>query len=193
MKQLWNEFEQWLELNYLKDEDIFNAAATEIEIAQAENIMGLKFPESFKDILLMHNGQKSERVGVIGNYDFLSIDEIVHGWQVMRELFDGGEFEDFEEVEPVGPVKGEFWWNPLWIPIVTNTTGDYICIDLDPSEGGKVGQIITFWHDWEEREVISDSLEKWFQKIVTHLKNGTYKLVKEDGELMFNNYGFIEE
>ncbi|GAB1779210.1 hypothetical protein PMEGAS67_46870 [Priestia megaterium] len=193
MKQLWNEFEQWLELNYLQDEDIFNAAATKIEIAQAENIMGLKFPESFKDILLMHNGQKSEGLGVIGNYDLLSLDEIVHSWRVMKELFDGGEFEDFEEVEPVGPVKGEFWWNPLWIPIVVNTTGDYICIDLDPAEGGKVGQIITFWHDWEEREVVSDSLEKWFQQIVTHLKNGTYKLVKEDGELMFNNYGFIEE
>jgi cell wall assembly regulator SMI1 len=74
---------------------------------------------------------------------------------------DGGEFEDFEDVEPVGPVKGEFWWNPLWIPIATNGGGDDICIDLDPAEGGKVGQIITFWHDWELREVILDSLEEW--------------------------------
>ncbi|MFB2350261.1 SMI1/KNR4 family protein [Priestia megaterium] len=79
MKQTWNEFEQWLELNYLKIRYIFNAAATKMEITQAENTMGLEFPESFKQLLLMHNGQKRECIGVIGNYELLSLEEIVVG------------------------------------------------------------------------------------------------------------------
>ncbi|MFB2350260.1 hypothetical protein [Priestia megaterium] len=49
----------------------------------------------------------------------------------MKELFNGGEFDNFAEVEPVGPVKGEFWWNPLWIPIATNGAGDDIISEMD--------------------------------------------------------------
>ncbi|MGG0338132.1 hypothetical protein [Priestia aryabhattai] len=32
MKQLWNQFEQWLELNYLKGGDIFNAAFANLQM-----------------------------------------------------------------------------------------------------------------------------------------------------------------
>ncbi|MHC8969851.1 SMI1/KNR4 family protein [Priestia aryabhattai] len=46
--------------------------------------------------------------------------------------------------------------------------GDDICIDLDPAEGGKNGQIITFWHDWAQREVIADSLEEWVMSTINH-------------------------
>ncbi|CAI8774360.1 hypothetical protein EMIT0210MI2_11355 [Priestia megaterium] len=39
---------------------------------------------------------------------------------------------------------------------------------MDPDEGGKVGQIITFWHDWEQREVIADSIEEWVTATISH-------------------------
>jgi cell wall assembly regulator SMI1 len=57
-------------------------------------------------------------------------------------------------------------------------------------EGGTVGQIITFWHDWDERKVISRSLEDWFNEIIKRLEDGTYKLMEEDRELVFNDGGF---
>lgn len=56
-----------------------------------------------------------------------------------------------------------------------------------------MGQVITFWHDWEERKVISRSLEEWFGEITKCLEDGTYKLIEEDGELVFNNDGFMGE
>ncbi|MGR6342607.1 SMI1/KNR4 family protein [Priestia megaterium] len=168
MRQVWNEFEQWLKINRPEVLGTLNEAATESQIAEVEQKMGLKFPQNLRELLMIHNGQQDEYVAAIDNYLLLPLDEIVYTWQTLKELLDGGEFEDFEEVEPVGPVKKEFWWNPRWIPIATNGGGDDICIDLDPAEGGKIGQIITFWHDWEQREVISNSLEEWFIDTINH-------------------------
>ncbi|MGA3674283.1 SMI1/KNR4 family protein [Lysinibacillus agricola] len=54
----------------------FNEPAAETEIAKAEQKMGNTFPNSFKELLLIHNGQRNEYleqrfeyVGVVGNYD----------------------------------------------------------------------------------------------------------------------------
>lgn len=33
--------------------------------------------------------------------------------------------------------------------------GHSICIDYDPAESGNVGQIITFWYNAEERDLIA--------------------------------------
>ncbi|WP_264741247.1 SMI1/KNR4 family protein [Cytobacillus firmus] len=200
MKKLWSEFEHWLELNCPETVESFNEPATKAEIAKAEQKMRVKLPNSLKELLLIHNGQRNEYpeqrfeyLGAIGNYDLLTLDEIVYTWETMKELLDNKTFEDFEEVVAVGPVKKGAWWNPRWISIATNGMGDDICIDLDPAEGGTEGQIITFWHDWEERKVISRSLEEWFGEITKCLEDGTYKLIEEDGELVFNNDGFMGE
>jgi hypothetical protein len=48
-------------------------------------------------------GQRDEGIGVIGNYYLLSLHE---------ELLENKEFEDFEVVEPVGPVKKGIWSKP---------------------------------------------------------------------------------
>lgn len=193
LKQYWSKFEEYLKNNYPIILKALNDSATEDEIAYAEKIMGLNFPKSFKELLRIHNGQSDEFTGVIGNYYLLSLKEIIETWETMKELLENNEFEDFEEVNPVGPVKKEFWWNPYWIPFVTNGSGDNICIDLDPDKEGTIGQIITFWHDWEKRKVISNSLEEWFREIIQCLEDGTYSLIEEDGEIVFNVYGFMRE
>jgi cell wall assembly regulator SMI1 len=170
-----------------------NCGASESEINRVEEEIGLIFPQSFKKLLSIHNGQKDEGIGVIGNYYLLSLEEILETWKTMKDLLDKDDFSDFEPLEPIGPVKKNYWWNPKWISIATNGFGDDICIDLDPDTGGNIGQIITFWHDWEERKVISTSLEEWFTDILSKLEDGTYQIIEEDGEEMFNDDGFTGE
>ena len=168
VKQVWNEFEQWLKIHRPEAAGTLNEAASELEIAEVEQKMGLTFPKNLKDCLMIHNGQRDEYIAAIENYTLLPLEEILYTWQTLKELLDGGEFEDFPEIEPIGPVKKEFWWNPRWISIATNGGGDDICIDLDPDKEGRIGQIITFWHDWEQREVIADSLEEWVMATMNH-------------------------
>ncbi|MGG4014866.1 SMI1/KNR4 family protein [Priestia megaterium] len=112
MKQVWNEFEQWLKTNRPKAVGTLNEAAGESEIAAVEQKMGLTFPKNLKDWLMIHNGQRDEYIAVIENYTLLPLEEILYTWQTLKELLDGGEFEDFPEIEPIGPVKKNFLVEP---------------------------------------------------------------------------------
>ncbi|MDW4509612.1 hypothetical protein R7236_14515 [Priestia megaterium] len=49
MKQVWNEFEQWLKINRPEAAGTLKEAATELEIAEVEQKMGLTFPQNLKD------------------------------------------------------------------------------------------------------------------------------------------------
>jgi len=71
MKQVWNEFEQWLKINRPEVAGTLNEAAAELEIAEVEQKMGLTFPKNLKDWLMIHNGQRDEYIAVIENYTLL--------------------------------------------------------------------------------------------------------------------------
>ncbi|MEB2266117.1 SMI1/KNR4 family protein [Priestia megaterium] len=192
IKHLWDRYVKWLKINCPEALNTLKSGADKKDISKTEEELGVELPESLRDLLSIHDGQVDEGIGVIGNYYLLSLDEILYTQSTMKELLDNGDFEDFEPIEAIGPVKRDFWWNPKWISIATNGFGDDICIDLDPDIGGNVGQIITFWHDWEERKVIAKSLEEWFEEVLVKLENGTYRLIEDQGELMFNEDGFTE-
>ncbi len=113
MRQVWNEFEQWLKINRPEVLGTLNEAATESQIAEVEQKIGLKFPQNLRELLMIHNGQRDEYIAVIDNYLLLPLDEIVYTWQTLKRALDGGEFEDFEEVEPVGPVKKRILVEPM--------------------------------------------------------------------------------
>jgi len=76
-------------------------------------------------------------------------------------------------VRPVGPVR-PVWWSEQWIPFAYDGVGDLQCIDLDPPEGGKVGQVVTYWHDRGEREHVADSLNEWLAHLADDLEAGKY-------------------
>ncbi len=105
MKQVWNEFEQWSKINRPEAVGTLNQAATKSEIVEVEQKMGLTFPKNLKDWLMIYNGQRDEYIAAIENYTLLPLEEILYTWQTLKELLDGGEFEDFPEIEPIGPVK----------------------------------------------------------------------------------------
>ncbi|MFP7737335.1 hypothetical protein ACLHDF_29345 [Priestia aryabhattai] len=50
MKQVWNEFEQWLKINRPEAVGTLNEAATESEIVEIEKKMGLTFPQNLRSI-----------------------------------------------------------------------------------------------------------------------------------------------
>ncbi|WP_349294132.1 SMI1/KNR4 family protein [Lysinibacillus sp. Bpr_S20] len=105
----------------------------------------------------------------------LSTHDIIDIWGILRDLLERNEFDDFESVEAIGPVKTESWWNVKWIPFAESTSGDLLCIDLDPANGGEVGQIITFWHDWKQRKVIAPNLESFIYETLTTLNSEKYQ------------------
>ncbi|MBD8033070.1 SMI1/KNR4 family protein [Solibacillus sp. Sa1YVA6] len=76
----------------------------------------------------------------------LPTSEIINNWCFLQEEFD-------PELKPF-----KFLWNSKWIPIANNGGGDYLCIDNNLYEAGAVGQVLYFWHDWEDRSIEKEYL-----------------------------------
>jgi hypothetical protein len=58
-------------------------------------------------------------------------------WKTLKELANQGEFED-SEGEAAAPIKDDLW-NPRWIPVASNSSGDFFWghrgLALNPGEG----------------------------------------------------------
>ncbi len=106
-----------------------------------------------------------------------------------KELFDAGEFDDPEcfssycELDRV--IKINYWWNPKWIPITYDGAGNQDCLDLDPDINGNYGQIITLWHDCDDRELVAVNFRSWLEKIAEDLESGVY--------IYNQKYNYLEE
>lgn len=193
MKELWKRFENWLGVHYPLLLESLNEGATDEEILEAEETMGIKFPSDFKESLKIHNGQKDdlEYIGLIGGYQLLGLEDIVAEWKIWTNLLNEGAFEVWDEIIfNTDKVKADQWWRAKWVPITANGGGDHHCLDLDPTPEGKIGQIIEMWHDDENRLLIGDSFKDCFKLMVENLENGTYYTVDNYGDLEFNFSGF---
>ena len=73
-----------------------------------------------------------------------------------KEPLDGMIGFDFED---------ERWWRRGWIPFLSNGGGDHLCLDTDGEGGGKPGQLIAFWHDWEDRAVEWPTFDAWLGQL----------------------------
>ncbi len=177
---MWDDIEMWLQKNinliYL---DLLSGAK-EKDISSFEKKTGCKLPEQFKNSLRIHDGQGGDASSLFGGWQILSLKHSLGEWQLMKRLFDEGKLNAKAQSPPtIKPV----WWNIKWIPIAANNLGDLICIDLDPTNLGVVGQIIMFKHMDEDRELLSDGFKNWLGKYLKDLTSGKYAV--DGNQLVF--------
>lgn len=65
------------------------------------------------------------------------------------------------------------------MPFATTADGHCLCLDFAPAEGGSAGQVITFWYNSPERELVSPSFKDFIVDYVASIKNGTYVYTQE--------------
>jgi cell wall assembly regulator SMI1 len=167
----------------------FNGGASSGEISELETEIGLSLPDDLKHYLSIYDGEAHISDGIIGNWKLLGHRLISKCFYQQNALLRDGNFGDNTN-KSTPYVKG-YWWNPKWIPIVSSESGHYHCIDLDPNNEGELGQIILFLHDGDSRFLIARTLSEWFLKIADDLDKGKYKLVDDNGYLIFNNEAFM--
>jgi len=137
--------------------------ATAEEIEATEKTLGVTFPDEVRAFYLTHNGGSTDEVYNCNGRCLLTLNEIVGQWKIWKELFDKGTFEDNDHSEPGEGVQQK-WWIPEWIPVTYDGSGNHDILDLAPGEGGKVGQILDFWHDDDPRNVTAPDLLTWLAK-----------------------------
>ena len=168
MIDVWQRIEAWLNARQPELLNGLNPGASEDQIHNLEKILGIQFPESFQNSVLIHDGQDENLPGLLHDWELLSLRRIEGEWKLWKELLDGGEFSDYQS-EPEAGVKNN-WWNERWIPIAADGAGNFLCMDMDPASGGSLGQIITMWHDEAERVIVAQSFRDWLEAFASSLE-----------------------
>ncbi len=166
-----------------------NAGASEADFAELEQTLGYALPEEFKELYRVANGEADDIYGVFAGDEWLSIERIIDEYDIWQALHADGSFQNDDgsdfgcQPEDAG-IKPDFWWNPKWIPLTADGSGNGKMIDLDPAEQGRVGQIIQMWHDDAAREKEAASLREFLQNYVRDLEAGLYVLDAEFGLIL---------
>jgi cell wall assembly regulator SMI1 len=169
---LWFRLEAWLSRHTPSLAKGLNEGVSLAEIEAAETDLGFQLPEELRTSLQIHNGGPVAN-GLVGNWDLLSLDNMLSMYWYMESQRARGHFGPNETL-PNGRVKG-YWWHRYWFPIVGDTDGNFLCLDLDPERGaGSVGQVILFLADDGDRHVIASHYAKWLDSICQGLEAGRF-------------------
>lgn len=156
----------------------FHPPAAAAAIAAAEVALGQTLPEDYRRFLAVHDGQE-EGGPMVGTCSLFPVAELAesHGWL-------GTLFEHPKEVasDLVGDGVRAMELVNGWIPIGKSARGrDYLCLDLDPAEGGTRGQIIKVAVDFDDRPVVAASFTELLSVFYTGLQTGEIGGDDEDG------------
>jgi cell wall assembly regulator SMI1 len=179
VRDSWRRIEAWLAEHARFVLDTLNPGTTEAAIQGLETALRVgPLPDGFVQSWRIHDGQHWKTclpliAGWLGSYSILPLGRIESRYDSASVLL-SGEFDSLRGA-PRGPVRPD-WWNPRWVPVAGNASGDAICLDLDPPPGGAVGQVIEFLHDEKDRTVLAPSLDAWLEEFATGLEDGEYKV-----------------
>ena len=180
----FNTIRTWMQ-QYVLDVH-FRPPANPDALAHFEEVSGLVIPDSLRQLLLQADGETHVSAGMFGNWRLMSIAEIQAAWGYLTQITKKGVFNELDP-KP-SPYITRTWWHPGWIPFITSDAGDYFCLDTDPIEPQRTGQIILFLREHPERYLIATSLDDWLALISQTLFAGFFAYDPERG---FNNEAFM--
>jgi cell wall assembly regulator SMI1 len=123
---------------------------------------------------------------LIDAYRLLSLAEVIEIWNILEMLVSDGSLAlgDRVHVRTEGPVRAHTW-NRRWIAFASNGGGDDLALDLDPPEGGVVGQVITQSRDREKVRVLAPSFRAYLEGFAVDLEHGRYEATIEEEVLVW--------
>lgn len=118
---------------------------------------GLSLPPDLRGYWAAHNGQAGD-LGLAAGFRFLSLSEAAKGlanWEAARKKLGGGlkTLDRGSRSHPPGAIQKKYSL-PGWLPLLSDSEGNHIGVDLDPGPSGKVGQVINFGRDEQEKYVL---------------------------------------
>jgi cell wall assembly regulator SMI1 len=172
----WQRVVRWMSKNAPEALTRLKAPVTEAALADAERQLQVQLPEEYRWWLARHDG--SEEYGPAPE-QLLPLEEVLRIWELHEQLARDGVFAG----APVAadPAVRSTWWNPRWIPFTGDGAGNHWCLDLDPANGGRIGQVVGFWHDHKERAVEAPSFGAWLAQLADDLETGAVVATEDQG------------
>lgn len=197
LEQTWARLRAWLSNEYPELGDTLNFGILPQDLAQIEMSFGFALPQPIRDSYLCVDGQEPESnagcsEGLFFGLNLLPLEDVLEEWRFWREVDDdpstGANLRLRETMQSIPPgwVRKEYS-SRGWIPLVTDKAGNYLGIDMNPDEGGAVGQVIVFGRDFDTKVVMwrgdgPGGWAKWFASFVEELESGEgYEIGQGDG------------
>lgn len=116
-----------------------------------------------------------------------------YNWDKLKfVLYKGGEFEiertlyDFdtsiESSTPENAIRKKYF-HYKWLPIFSDSGGNYIGIDLDPDVNGTKGQVIVYGRDERDMIVAATDLSKFFDLVLGNADSIGHKMFVQESHL----------
>jgi cell wall assembly regulator SMI1 len=164
----WARIERWLSQHAPETFAELEVGALEAEIAEAEAAMYLsRLPEGLRACWALH---RSCPLLFAGN-ELYSPKQAVRTWRSWVAI---ARTSAGWETERVGPVR-DGWYRPAWIPFAGDDNISALAIDLEPDEGGVVGQILSILPTEARRDVIATSFEALLARIADEMEAGLFE------------------
>lgn len=167
--QLWKRVEKAVRKVSPNIKKSLRKGATDANRSALEQACGVELPADYRASLAIHDGQTEGDEPLVpedwvdGPYDLLPAKEIITEWKMWKGLLDGGEFRGQTSTPDEG-IRND-WWHPGWVPVATNYSGDYLCLDLAPIAPGRTGQVIEMRHDAEGRRLLAGSFAEFLREL----------------------------
>ena len=145
--------------------------ATPAQISKLIGKTRIRLTSEVKEFFQRHNGQGGSKGLIVDEssgeqFRLLSVDEVIREWSIWQGLDEAGDFEDAGATADKG--VRECWWHAKWLPFAANSAGDFLCFDNSPAKGGKIGQVITLWHESSSRDVAFPSIREMLAEVLDY-------------------------
>lgn len=205
MKNQWQRLENWLLKNAPEVINDLNEGCSLEELAEIEDEISVKLPQSLKDFYLIHNGQKDENFfGLFYGVSLLPLKKILEEMSVWNGIIDeyGEEgmkenFDNFQMSFMPDKLKAKYA-NKKWIPFAIICDNCYLGLDFDPEINGIAGQVINFGREEEQKAVLANSFEEFLNGFIHEIENGNYLIDLKEGfipkafkDRFFRGYNYL--
>ncbi|MCR4865295.1 MAG: SMI1/KNR4 family protein [Lachnospiraceae bacterium] len=164
--------------------ETLNEGVSSKDIREAENIIGIRFPEYLKELYLTNNGDDNEAIcGMIMGLHFMSLESMLKEWRELKKIADDPKINNNGSFSstPMASIK-RCYADAKWIPFCTDGGGNFIGIDLAPGPNGKAGQIINFGRDEGNKAVLAKDMNAFFERLIRIIKSDDFYIADYDGE-----------
>ncbi len=177
----WARLIDWMETHFPALLADLNDPASEADIDSAQVACGVVFPDDLRALYRAADGERGN-IGLFFGLPLLPLERVVHEWRAWQDVIaQCPELNDneagFHRSTPPGAIA-ELYANPGWIPFAHDHGGNHLGADLAPGPNGRIGQVINFGRDEDDKFVIAPSLASFLHWYADNVEVKNYRIAK---------------
>lgn len=155
----WETYKSFLKNNFPGYHGYLNPPASEQEVSAFQQSIAVSLPEEFYQLYRRNNGQSSKNTpdGIFLGLNLLPLAEVIQERKDLIALTTSYDLSDNYPTYPAGAVRPSYY-DTGWIPLFSDTNGNYLMVDMNPGANGTKGQIINVGTDEADHCVLAHSI-----------------------------------